>query len=120
MGTKSNRSAIGSRIKVTFTDNGLKRTVYKDVNSGGSFGSSPLRQEVGIGQARMIDEIEIKWAGSGFVQHFHNIRPCQFLEITENGKMTPINLKTLKFKTNMQPMSMPMAAMTLKSKEIQN
>lgn len=120
VGTKSNRSAIGSRIKVTFTDNGLKRTVYKDVNSGGSFGSSPLRQEVGIGQARMIDEIEIKWAGSGFVQHFHNIRPCQFLEITENGKMTPINLKTLKFKTNMQPMSMPMAAMTLKSKEIQN
>ncbi|HTH81978.1 MAG TPA: CRTAC1 family protein [Mucilaginibacter sp.] len=120
VGTKSNKSAIGSRIKVTFTDNGLQRSVYKDVNSGGSFGSSPLRQEIGIGQAHMIDEMEIKWAGSGFVQHFHNIRPCQFLEITENGKMTSINLKTLKFKTNMQPMSMPMAAMTLKNKEIQH
>ena len=42
VGVKSNRSAIGSRIKVTFTENGVQRNVFKDVNSGGSFGSSPL------------------------------------------------------------------------------
>jgi hypothetical protein len=119
VGTKSNKSAIGSRIKVTFTDNGLQRTVFKDVNSGGSFGSSPLRQEIGIGQATMIDDIEIRWAGSGTVQHLHKIKPCQFLEITENGAITPLNLKALKFKTDMQPMSMPMAGMTQKGKGTQ-
>ncbi|MEO6979889.1 MAG: CRTAC1 family protein, partial [Mucilaginibacter sp.] len=119
VGTKSNKSAIGSRIKVTFTDNGLQRTVFKDVNSGGSFGSSPLRQEIGIGQSTMIDDIEIRWAGSGTVQHLHKIRPCQFLEITENGAITPLNLKALKFKTDMPPMSMPMAGMTLKGIDTQ-
>lgn len=112
VGTKSNKSAIGSRIKLTFTENGLQRSVFKDVNSGGSFGSSPLRQEIGIGQATVIDDIEIRWAGSNTVQRLHKIKPCQFLEITEDGKVTPLELNTLKFNTNTRPMAMPMAGMT--------
>ncbi|MEZ2336267.1 FG-GAP-like repeat-containing protein [Mucilaginibacter sp. RCC_168] len=111
IGKKSNRCAIGSRIKVTFTENGLQRSVFKDVNSGGSFGSSPLRQEIGIGQAKIIDEIEIRWAGSGTVQHLQKITANQFLEITEDGKVTPFNLKTLKFNTSEPAMSMKMADM---------
>ena len=108
VGIKANKSAIGSRIKLTFTENGVQRSVYKDVNSGGSFGSSPLRQEMGIGQAKMIDDIEIRWAGSGTVQHFHNVSPDQFLQVTENSdKLTVIHLKQLKFKTDMPPMPMP-------------
>ncbi len=109
-GVKANRAAIGSRIKVTFTENGVKRSVYKDVNSGGSFGSSPLRQEIGIGQATLIDEIEIKWAGSQTMQRFKNVTPNQFLHITE-GDNTPevIHLKKLVFKKKPQaPMCMPM------------
>ncbi|WP_290304064.1 CRTAC1 family protein [Mucilaginibacter flavus] len=111
VGKKSNRSAIGSRIKVTLTEKGLQRSVFKDVNSGGSFGSSPLRQEIGIGQAGIIDDIEIRWAGSGTVQHIQKIKPNQFLEITEDGKVTPLNLKILKFNTSTRPISMPMANM---------
>lgn len=111
IGKKSNRCAIGSRIKVTFTENSLQRNVFKDVNSGGSFGSSPLRQEIGIGQARIIDDIEIRWAGSGTVQHLKKIMPNQFLEITEDGKVTPLSLKVLKFNTGEPAMSMKMADM---------
>jgi tetratricopeptide (TPR) repeat protein len=117
VGTKSNRSAIGSRIKLTFKENGLQRLVFKDVNSGGSFGSSPLRQEIGIGQANNIDDIEIKWAGSGTLQHLHNIKPNQLLEITEDGKVTPLHLKALKFNTNGRAMSMQMADMTMNNKD---
>ena len=50
-GIQSNRSAIGAHITIRFTENGVARTVYKDVNSGGSFGASPFRQEIGIGSA---------------------------------------------------------------------
>jgi tetratricopeptide (TPR) repeat protein len=114
VGTKSNRSAIGSRIKITFTENGLQRSVFKDVNSGGSFGSSPLRQEIGIGQAKIIDEIEIRWAGSGTVQHLYKVKPDQFLEISEDGKVTSLNLKALKISTRGQQMQMPMADVTVK------
>jgi hypothetical protein len=97
-GVKANRAAIGSHIKVTFTENGVKRSVYKDVNSGGSFGSSPLRQEIGIGQARVIDEIEIKWAGTQTIQHFNNIAPNQFLHITEDDEhLEVVHLKSLTF-----------------------
>jgi len=116
-GVNANRAAIGSRIKVTFTENGVKRSVYKDVNSGGSFGSSPLRQEIGIGQAKLIDEIEIRWAGSNTVQHFKNIMPNQFLHITEgNNKPEVIHLAKLTYKRKLNgPVCMPMAsALTVK------
>ena len=111
-GVKANKAAVGSRIKVTFTENGVKRSVYKDVNSGGSFGSNPLRQEIGIEQAKMIDEIEIRWAGSNTIQHLTNILPCRFLRITEgNNKPQVIHLAKLTFKRKAKaPMCMPVSA----------
>jgi hypothetical protein len=97
-GTHSNRSAIGAHIVVTFTEDGKKRTVYRDVNSGGSFGSSPLRKEIGIGKATIIDELIIKWPTTGTVQVFKNIKPRQFLKIKEGSNdVEKINLKLLKF-----------------------
>ncbi|HVW13023.1 MAG TPA: CRTAC1 family protein [Mucilaginibacter sp.] len=107
-GIKANRAAMGSRIKVTFRENGVQRSVYKDVNSGGSFGSSPLRQEIGIGGAQLIDDIEITWAGSHIVQHFHNVMPNQFLVITEGiSKPQIMHLAKLNFKLkDNMPMNM--------------
>lgn len=111
-GVKANKAAIGSHLKISFTENGVKRNVYKDVNSGGSFGSSPLRQEIGIGQAKSIDDIEIKWAGSNTVQHFKNIAPNQFLHLKEGDHVArAIHLKRLVFKNSMKaPVCMPMTS----------
>ncbi|HTB25349.1 MAG TPA: CRTAC1 family protein [Puia sp.] len=106
-GTKSNRSAIGAHIAVTFTEESKKRTVFMDVNSGGSFGSNPLRKEIGIGKAKLIDELIIKWPTSGIVQVFKNISPCQFIKIKEgNEEIEKMNLKVLNFKTQMADMKM--------------
>ena len=110
-GVKANKAAIGSQIKLTFRDNGVKRSVYKDVNSGGSFGSSPLKQEIGIGKAAIIDEIEIKWAGSGTVQRYKNVLPNQFLQITEGDYKYKINkLAKLTFIDKQDPLCMPITA----------
>lgn len=99
IGTKTNRSAIGSRIKVTFRENGISRSVYRDVNSGGSFGASPLRQAIGIGQADLIDEIVIKWQNTNQVQILRNIQPNQFLKVKQgNAKPEKLSLKKLNFK----------------------
>jgi hypothetical protein len=57
-------------MKVTFREKGVKRVVYRDVNSGGSFGASALRREIGIGQSDLIDELEITWAQTGKKQVF--------------------------------------------------
>lgn len=86
-GTQCNRPAIGARVKITFRENGIERSVYRDVNSGGSFGANPLTRHIGIGSARVIDRIEIKWPVSNSVQVFNNVQPGQFLKIKEGGNL---------------------------------
>ncbi|WP_196216499.1 FG-GAP-like repeat-containing protein [Flavobacterium sp. LC2016-01] len=99
-GTESNRSAIGAKIKVSFKENGIPRSVYRIVNSGGSFGASALRMEIGIGQASIIDQIEIIWPKNQKKQVFKNIKPNQYIKIMEGEKdFSKVNLKALSFPT---------------------
>jgi hypothetical protein len=95
-GVKSNRSAIGTRIKITFKENGISRSVYRDVNSGGSFGASPLRREIGLGSAKKIDQIEIRWHGSNDTQIFNDVMINQFIKIREGrDEIIPVSLNKL-------------------------
>ncbi|HEY4061026.1 MAG TPA: CRTAC1 family protein [Puia sp.] len=107
-GVKANRSAIGARIEVHFTEEGVSRTVYSDVNSGGSFGASPLRKEIGIGKAAQIDELVIKWPGSGKVQSFKDLFTRQFLHIKE-GEERPETMPLRSLHLDRSPV--PMQAM---------
>jgi tetratricopeptide (TPR) repeat protein len=84
-GVKSNRAAIGAKIKLTLSDaKGRKSQRYREVTSGGSFGASSLQQEIGIGRARQIDEMEIWWPASGSRQVFRNVKVNQFIEVKES------------------------------------
>jgi hypothetical protein len=99
-GSKSNRSAIGAHIILNFREDGIKRTVYMDINSGSSFGGNPFRKEIGIGKAQIIDEMTIKWPTSGIVQVFKNIQPRQFLKIKEGkDQLEKISLQRLEFRS---------------------
>ncbi|MGB3848770.1 MAG: CRTAC1 family protein, partial [Tunicatimonas sp.] len=82
-GTTSNRSAIGSRVMITFDEQGKERQVYREVNSGGSFGCSPLRLEVGVGKAMDIKKIEIIWNGSQKTQQWNNVPADHYYLIVE-------------------------------------
>ena len=83
-GVKSNRSAIGTRIKVTVENEGkAPRSIYRTVASGGSFGASPLEQHIGLGKSARILNVEIWWPASNTRQNFANIEKNQFLEINE-------------------------------------
>ena len=70
VGTKSNRFAVGARIRLQITEEGRTREIFRTVNSGGSFGASSLRPHIGVGKASAIDSLEIRWPGSGLVQRF--------------------------------------------------
>ncbi|WP_198513420.1 CRTAC1 family protein [Confluentibacter lentus] len=95
-GTKANRSAIGSRIEVTTMENGKQRKIYHTISSGGSFGCSTLRAEIGLGKASEIIQIKIIWAGSRTQQIFKNIKLNSFYKIVEgNPQPQHINLKPL-------------------------
>lgn len=99
-GTVSNKAAIGARIRINFKENGQERSVYRDVNSGGSFGSNPLRQHIGIGQAAGIEKIEITWPVTGKVQVFENPPIDTNIKITEgNNSFRTYRLARLDFLT---------------------
>jgi hypothetical protein len=57
-GTHSNRSAIGARVRVTTG----KLTQTNEVRSGESYlCSSDIRLHFGLGEAKSIDQLEIRW-----------------------------------------------------------
>jgi hypothetical protein len=57
-GTRSNRSAIGARVRVTTG----KLTQTNEVRSGESYlCSSDIRLHFGLGEAKSIDQLEIRW-----------------------------------------------------------
>jgi hypothetical protein len=69
IGTKSNRSAIGARIKVVTGE----LTQYAEVKSSGSYlAFSDLRVHFGLKAAKNIDLLEIRWP-SGTVDTATNL-----------------------------------------------
>ena len=87
IGVRSNRFGIGSRLEITVDEEGIERKIYRDINSGGSFGASPLRAEIGLGKANSIKEIKIIWAGSRTIQVLKDVACCQLLSVTENSSL---------------------------------
>ena len=85
VGTTSNRSAIGARIRAELVDAGKQRSVYRHIGSGGSFGANPLRELIGLGAATQVSKLHIYWPTSDQRQTFDNVSAGQFVEITEGS-----------------------------------
>ncbi len=82
-GVRSNRSAIGARVKVTVETKKGSRALYRTVSSGGSFGGSPLRQEIGLGDATRILSVEIGWPATAQTQKVEGLSPGHRYRIRE-------------------------------------
>ena len=103
-GTKSNRAAIGARINVAVQTPNGPRHIYRTVNSGSSFGSNPLRQEIGLGNATKIEGVEIKWPASGIRQELTGLELNHFYHIREgDAKATPVELKRMHYDLSTAP-----------------
>ena len=98
VGVKANRPAIGARIKVTVRTPGGAREIHRVVSSGGSFGSNPLRQEIGLGAATAIMGVDILWPGSGTRQTVTDLELDHSYQVREGEpkvvmlKLHPVNL----------------------------
>jgi hypothetical protein len=87
VGVKTNRAAIGARIKLTVENEGRgTRSIHRTVSSGGTFGASPLEQHIGLGRSARIIEVEISWPGSATRQRLTGLGKNQSVEITELGQ----------------------------------
>ncbi|NIO60568.1 MAG: hypothetical protein GTO33_14825 [Acidobacteria bacterium] len=92
-GVRSNRSAIGARIRVAVETAEGRREIHANVGTGGSFGANSLRQEIGLGSAQAIREIEIRWPGTNETQLFRGLQPNRAYRILE-GKPVPVRLES--------------------------
>ncbi len=89
VGTKSNRSGIGTKLKAS-----LGRTVqYRMVRSGGSYLSqSELPVTFGLGKNKKVDLLEIIWP-SGLKESTKDVQANQILTVRE-GKANDVERKS--------------------------
>jgi enediyne biosynthesis protein E4 len=79
-GTKSNRDGIGSKIKITSESGEIQ---YNHATTAVGYASaSDKRIHFGVGSARRVREIEIRWP-SGHTQLLNDIAPDQILMVKE-------------------------------------
>jgi hypothetical protein len=97
VGVESNRCGVGSRIRAEVED-GETRSIYRWVNSGGSFGCNPLRQQIGVGKATRVRRLEVYWPTSNTTQTFENLPTNCIIRVTEGEKdYVETNLRPTEF-----------------------
>jgi hypothetical protein len=85
IGTKSNRSGIGARLKCVthIPEEKNPHSQIDEVRSGGGyFSQNDLRVHFGIGKAEKVDLLEIRWP-SGLVETLKDIKPNQLIVVKE-------------------------------------
>jgi hypothetical protein len=95
-GRKSNRSAIGARVRVRVRTPSGPRDITAVVSSGGSFGGGSLQRQIGLGDAQAIETIEVVWPTSATTQTFRDVAMDRFYRVVEGyDRMVPLALKRI-------------------------
>jgi hypothetical protein len=101
-GTTSNRAAIGARVTVRVQTPAGPRRLHRIVSTGGSFGSSPFRLFVGLGDATAVTSVDVSWPGARTgaaplpVQTFRGLLAGRHYLLKQGGA-GPIELKRQAF-----------------------
>ena len=103
IGTVSNRSAIGAKVRVLATIGGKTFWQLREISGGSSFGSqNDMRANFGLGDATNADIVRIEWP-SGIVQAMTNVAAKQFLTVVEQqqrGATNPCSFTAVTRATN--------------------
>jgi hypothetical protein len=84
VGTRTNRAALGVRLRVDLT--GPDRAIvsrYRTITAGSSFGGNPFACTIGLGSAETVRALEVSWPTSGIRQTFRDVPVDRAIEITE-------------------------------------
>ena len=84
MGTRTNRAALGARLRIDLTGpDGALISRYRTITAGSSFGGNPLACTVGLGPTRKILALEVSWPTTKTRQTFRGVPIDRAIEITE-------------------------------------
>lgn len=98
-GTKSNRPAIGARVKVTVqSEEANNRSIWQTVSNGASFGSNSLPLEIGLGKASSIEVIQVFWPSGKVSKYAKPIDMDNTYSIREgDDTLTKVELPKIKW-----------------------
>ena len=89
-GTRSNRSALGTKVRAKAIINGNPVWQLREISAQNSFNAqNDLRVHFGLGDATTIDSLRFEWP-SGIVQVQTNVTADQFLTVTEDSTIVAI------------------------------
>ena len=89
IGTTSNRSAVGAKVRVKATIKGKSLWQLRETGSGdGGFSQNDSRSNFGLGDTTNAEIVRIEWP-SGIVQELHNVAANQILTVTEPPQLEP-------------------------------
>jgi hypothetical protein len=95
-GRRANRFGVGARIEVRVREGDKRRSIHLLAGSGGSFGGSSMQQEIGLGQATEIEEIVVRWPGSGIQRFAKPAMNGVFLVIEGEKAPKPVELPRIR------------------------
>jgi hypothetical protein len=92
-GVSSNRSSIGALLRLKARINGQWVWQMREISAHNAFQSqNDLRVHFGLGNATVIDSLEIRWP-SGKIEHYHKLQAKQFFYIEEGGAVKKLKPK---------------------------
>jgi hypothetical protein len=86
VGTRTNRDAVGARVEVHLEAESGPRVLHRAVGSVSSSGGSPHRLELGLGDARRIARLEVRWPNGGETQVLEDVPLDAWLRVTEGAR----------------------------------
>jgi hypothetical protein len=93
LGTKCNRTAIGTRVRIVTGDH----VQMDEVHSGSSVMSQgDLRLHFGVGKSEVIDLIEVRWPTTAKIDRFSQVKANQILTIREGTGIVAALAPTMK------------------------
>ena len=99
VGTVSNRSAIGAKVRVKTTIGGKTFWQLREVSGSANYNSfQDMRPNFGLGQAAVAETVRIEWP-SGIVQELHNVTANQILSVTEPARLQALGAGVLRIQS---------------------
>jgi tetratricopeptide (TPR) repeat protein len=98
VGTRSNRAAIGARVKLVVDTPSGPREIHRASGAVSSFGGSPHRQEIGLGDSARILRLEIRWPRTNEPQVFESVPLDAAVRVREGSpELERIELEAVRF-----------------------
>ena len=106
IGTASNRSAIGAKVRAKATIGGKTFWQLREISNGDGRSNGTLTAHFGLGDATIIDTLRIEWP-SGIVQELHDVAAKQSLTVTEPARLQALGAGVLRIQSwkGMRPRS---------------